>query len=653
MQIKHKLLIFLIAFILITFTLFSGTDISLLDNGDYIRVMRLSSLEFEDVTIKITRDLDNPFSAIPEILFDTTGIDTYPSSQLIFVRLSVVASLFVNMLSGCDIDVYHIGALGVIYSLMYAWAITHVFGRIKFKSKRHFVALALSLIILCDIGYVAYFNSLYGEGLQHILLVAFVGYMISAAQGDIKKRDIILCAVTLALYGTSKSFNIPCAFLFMLMYMIVVLFNKKHRIICIASTVLSVAVLITSFVVIPDWIGSQTNYNSVFFGMLRGTNADEAKEYLSDIGLPENMYELRNTNHYVSNFAEIEEKYDLSEVYDLKYFDLVAFYAKRPFFTISKVPYLMKFCGSVRNDFFMDTAYMRDIRLSLWSIVRENTGFDTMLNIVIIVAFLVLLRKRKTIMIFTTIAILYSLFMPYAANGDADLAKHMFMFVEFIDLMLIYIIFAGANSKKSAAIIWSATAVTLICGYLVANMKKEPEVYVFGGREWYIAEDKASYLTLMSKESVSVRMFDRHSNKFSESDIREWLNGEFIDTFSEADRKRLAYMNHKVILSEPDRASATSGTRDFYCIAYPTLSAIGYDEAYSVTLTDYATLPSIKLISNLANEGYSTDLNGNYWLETCYFSGGGKVRYVNESGNIYFASADEFKNIHPVIRVKK
>jgi len=645
---KRKL--FFLAFILITLTLFMGTDVSLYDNGDYSRVMRLSSLYMDNGVIKISEDTTEWFSAIPKILFDTTGVYIYPSSQLIFIRLSVVISLFINKIAGFGMDTYHISVLGVMYSIMYAAAIAFALGSIRLKNKRYYVAVALALIILCDLGYVSYFNSLYGEGLQHILLIAFIGFMIS----DVRKRNIILCSVVIVLYGTSKAFNIPCAFLFGAMYFIKAI--GKHKVTSVVSAILSAVVLISSFVAIPDWIGNETNYNSVFFGILRGTDEAVAKEYLADLGLPEDMSELRDTNHYVSNFSEIETAYDLTSVDELKYLELVAFYAKRPLLTLKKVPHFMKFCGAVRNIFFMDTAYMRGFRMTLWSTIRENTGFDTVwINTAIFTVFMLMLimQKKRSALIFSALAVLYSLFMPYAANGDADLAKHMFMFAEFIDVMLIFIIFFGAYSAKRAVITWCTTTAVGICGFAFTNIKKEPETYNFGEREWYITDTDSEYLTLMSKDSVGVMVYDGESNTFASSNIRHWLNNDFLNEFTADERERLVAMEHKVIVNASERESAEVGERDFYCTAYPTLAGEGFDDAYGVYLTDLVTLPSIKQISDMAKEGMKVDLNENYWLQTCYFSDTEKVRYMNSDGLIYFASADEYKNIHPVVRVRR
>ena len=88
-------------------------------------------------------------------------------------------NLILNKLSGGDIAVYRIEVLGFIHCVLYAAVI--MFLMYQFRLKRRILDIAvkiLILIVLCDVGYLTYFNSFYGEGLQLISLVFLAAMLI-------------------------------------------------------------------------------------------------------------------------------------------------------------------------------------------------------------------------------------------------------------------------------------------------------------------------------------------------------------------------------------------------------------------------------------------------------------------------------------------
>jgi hypothetical protein len=133
--------------------------------------------------------------------------------------------------------------------------------------------------------------------------------------------------------------------------------------------------------------------------------------------------------------------------------------------------------------------------------------------------------------------------------------------------------------------------------------------------------------------------------------VRIWLNGAFLESFSEEERSVIQDANHAVLLSHATKESATSGSKDFFCSHIPILAARGYRQAYQITVSDRVTLPGIDLISQMAQNGADISEPGMYWLETPYFNNGYMVRCVYPDGYIYFREASEAAGVRPVIRI--
>lgn len=666
MKTKFRMLvIFAISLILILTTLFAGDDVILTDNGDYTRVNMLCSLEKDSSgQLKIVLQEEGVFSNLENILFTPEDVSVYPSSQLILVRLSVAVSYLINLLVDCPRDVYNIYCLGIIMSVLYALALGFSLSRIKIKNKYVlWGVIAVSLLIMCDIGYVSYFNSLYGEGLQHILFVALLGFVVILIDRPFKIYETIIFIAILILYGKSKFFNIPVAGIIGLVFLILSVKHKKDKkplLINITSFVLSIAVLLGTMSTLPSWISDQTNYNAIFYGILKDCDDEKAKEYLEELEIDSELSTLKNTNFYVSNIGEIINRYDLTKVKQISQVKLLMFYLKHPILMLSKMPEIARHSDTARNIFFMDSDYMNHpAKCTIWSKIRQNTSFDKVyFNIGIIALFMLISVKHKMplyVKILMPIVLImafgYAFFVPYVSNGLADLAKHMYLFVELLDVAIIGIVLFAINSSFKLK---TATGVTLalliILGY--APYKKM-DTADFGGIEWYIIDENDSYRTLISKEAVAYKQYhNTNDNDYITSDINRWLNETFIDNFSEQEKEQLYLKEEEMILSISNKDKATMGNRDYYCSPYPEKVVANYETAYKEIVQGSVFLPSAETISMMANKGYKVNLDSNYWLSTPYFNNSEKSRFVSKDGLVYIEYTTEEMGIRPVIYVK-
>ena len=307
----------LLAVIIIVYVLFSGPPVGLSDNGDFDRVMHSNGLAYRVppelrrfiyhnnyyISYKGETRLEELFNA----LFHIENFRNYPSIQHFFVKLSIGANILINYVTGADSRIYRIEALGLIYTFLYGLALFSLFSSIRIKRQWLDITLKLIIIVmLCDVGYVLYFNSLYGEALQSIFVVFSVAFGLRLFDEKPGKRNYLLFALSLLGYGWTKFANIPVAFLVLIFLLpgVLMLFGKKNRLFAVLSTAVVLVSLVILYISIPKWMEVQTSYNSVFFGVLRNTDEWQTQEYVEALGLPRYMVKFKNTNYYMTSIKE-------------------------------------------------------------------------------------------------------------------------------------------------------------------------------------------------------------------------------------------------------------------------------------------------------------------------------------------------------------
>lgn len=680
-------------------TLYHGDDIGLSDNGDFDRVMNTCSLSFCDEipcfiyvdSFSINLSDDDAISNACRIMFSGDNWENYPSIQVPIVRISVVINLFINHITGGDMTQYRLGVLGTMYCLIYAFLLFVMFRQIQLKSNIADMALkVIILIIVCDVAYISYFNSLYGEPVQ---ILAFLLCIIAGLRLFRKDKptipDGILCFASVLLYGWAKFINIPAALLICICFCIIFIVKTRSK-----TTIVMAAGVVIIFVgiysSIPKWMDSDTNFNSVFFGVLKDADEAEAMMYLEDLGLPEGMIEYADTNYYVRSVPKSFAEAGYDEIFSqISKGDILGLYLKYPELLLKKINIAIQNSGFIRPYYLsnFDSSYPRltfSDDFSLWSNIRAQAGFDTMYgNVFIFVAFafIALLRFRKrrdmalpTLVITVLCLLMYTSIVQIVANGEGDIAKHMFSYVQIIDFLVLFIVGSAlstvgeGNSRLylTAAVMTAVVlAISPVSGSIrqivlshTSHSQIETGAYVsFGSYNgesltWLVTKTYDDRAELICVSEVEDTVFsNNNSGYWIDSDLRSWLNGEFLEGFSGDEKQALVETDNTVLLSVDTMELADSGDRDFYTFHIPLLAARGYDRAYKTYVTDTVTLPDIDLIYRLADEGHSIKLDTGYWLETPYYNNGNMVRYIAEDGYVYMRDACVKCGVRPVLYI--
>lgn len=686
------------AFLLMILILFGGRTIGLSDNGDYKRVMDASSLRFDgddgafafDNTYIITLTEQSAAGNILKILFGAEGWQSYPSLQVPVVRISVVLNLFLNKLTGGDMTMYRIEVLGLLHCVLYAAVIMFLMAQFRLKKRLlDIVAKILILIVLCDVGYLTYFNSFYGEGLQLISLVFLAAMLIRVVTAAPRLSDAFLCALGCIVLGWSKFFNIPAS-CFAALLLFGILLKKTKRKAHAAAGIATLCVLAAVYITIPPWMSLQTKFNAVFFGALKDADAASCQQYLDELDLPREFVRYRNTNIYVEGIAlELEENGHDKDIMAVSNFDIAAFYLRHPDRLLHAMTVSLLNTGSIRPFYLSNynnaaPKLTFSYRFSLWSDVRVAAGFDSLAGaagviLAFIVTVLVTMKRfgRKWyemlfVLLLSAGLLAYFFIVPFMSNGEGDLAKHLFAYMQLNDLMVLFVLTLslGDLNVEKARLIPCGCLVMALC-LAVPPLKAEithfsrlskpygsPEAgaYIslgaYAGKAliWQVAETEGGLMTLLCDGLIESAPFSEDGgNNWEASALRTWLNTEFLAYFSENERERLLPISNTVLLSRELKDTAASGSRDFYFSPVPILASRGYSESYQTVTRDTVTLPDIGLITELAQDGVKLDRSEAYWLETPYFNNGYMVRCVMPDGRILMREAAERSGIRPVI----
>lgn len=709
-NLKKDICLSLLALIVIVYVLFSGEPVGLSDNGDFDRIMYSNGLAYTVPAEQRRFTYQNSYCIIFKgettakkllnALFHIEDFGNYPSIQHAFIKLSVGANILINIITGADIHVYRLEVLGLIYAFLYGLALFKLFSGISIRKRWLDTAVKLLIIVIfCDSGYVLYFNSFYGEAVQSIFLVFSLAFGLRHFHGRTSKKNYLLFILSVLGYGWSKFANIPAALLVLISLLtgVFMLVERKNRLFVVLSTTAVFVVLLIIYLSVPKWMEFQTNYNSVFFGILRNTDDKQTKEYIRELNLPPYMEKLKNTNYYMPAVREtvnsMKFREDFSGINKLK---IAFFYLRHPGYFLEKLHI------TVLNSTMIRPAYLSNYgshkpRLTfcdtfeIWGRLRKALPFNRLeFNFMIILAVFayfsckgVIISKgnrAKAFLFFgaafsVTGSVIYNFCIPYIANGEGDIAKHLFAYIQSVDFLMILIIYMSLDGvyrivsefghmpelKRRlipAAFVLGLCVFIVLSGLSVLSKSGKKELTgafiefgEFDGNKiiWQIINYENGLYTLVAAEPVTQGSFSEPvskdsfgkygSNVWVNSKIRTYLNGDFLKCFSEEELSLIEPVNHKVVLSAGNISMKETGERELFWSHIPELSDRDYDFAYGMYVHDMVSLPNLKQVADMCRKGIKIRKSMPYWLDTPYYNNDSMLRTVEKDGYIYMKDA--------------
>jgi hypothetical protein len=464
---KLALAIIIVASIIMIFVLFKNPMPGVADQGDFQRVMDVTGLDEKE---RNTEEFNSHWYRYVTPEYKVVSLDIkrlvgiIPTTSMIYPI--TVARILSRILGK---EYFSTRLLAVVYALFY---LLSLYMCIKYVNLRRRITViffgVLSLIILLDGNYLIWFNSLYGEPMMITGLLFFVGSVLYVLE-DIDllgwEKVLLLCIAALLFLGAKMQCFVAFPFI-VLMIVRIISYQNKITFDVNLRRVFTISAFILIFYVggiymqINGTCGVDTEYNSVFYGILKDSATPEKD--LAVLGLSPDMSVEAGKHAYLPKdqyvkyvpWSEVTKTEFNEKVSNLK---LLRFYLSQPkrFIEVMKFTAAQSFdtrgyLGKYERAAVSEYTYTFE-RFTFWSDIRNSVLPKklTFLIIFYVSVFIVSLYKyintksdkvscMKIELFWMVIIIGVIQFpMPYLGNGAADTAKQLFLFNYTFDITFL------------------------------------------------------------------------------------------------------------------------------------------------------------------------------------------------------------------------
>jgi hypothetical protein len=446
----------LVAGILIISLIMISPVIGIADSGDFGRVLGVSGL----TALNPNQPYDEQYFhyAHQHYGYGEYSLGGYISTHVILVAL---AGLIGRILNG---EMFDIRVLGACYSVLFVGAITLMVRNAPAARSRRNTIIVTATMALCllfvfgDIGYLAYFQSFFGEPYALIGMLLTVSSAIAIASADKPTGKLLALFVVAALaVATSKIQNAPLGFAFALLVwrMLGLRMDRRWRRQAWIGIVVLVLGSMLMIAVAPDRLRNTNLYQSIFYGVLK--NSPDVARDMKELGIPEKYAVLAGTNYFQKDTAIPQKDPVLRrEVLEkLSHKDIAFYYLRHP------SRFIQKLDKAASNAMFIRPYYLGNYdqsagkppgaisyHFSGWSqwkvkhMPRELGWYTGVYVVYIAILGILWLRtsSRRIRLAVETLAVValagvFACIVPLIGDGEADLGKHLFMFNVCFDMM--------------------------------------------------------------------------------------------------------------------------------------------------------------------------------------------------------------------------
>lgn len=425
--------------------------IGMADNGDFLRIMGTVGLDYANPALSYEQKYFGWF--IREFAMKGLGLGGYASTSLAPVMIGKLLCLALGR------ELFDMRAVAVVYGALFiagAWLLLRY---CKGKDPWGNVLLgALFVVMFADIGYSAYFNSLYSEPMAYVSMLLTLGFVLALLRGT-RPMGFYLWGFAIAgvfLIG-AKVQNAPVGILLALLcFRLTALrkgggWRKKAGWLAVVLVAASAAIYFS----LPREIKIINQYQTVFYGVLKGSE-DPAAD-LRELGLPEKLAVNAGTNYFEP--APIDQH---DPVFEKEYYPAFShakvglFYLKHPGRFWGKLEIAGEHGMTIRPYYLGSFGQSEGLKagelsyaFSLWSEFKHRVLPNKLWFIlaVFVVYYAVVIRRylnafrlqdriRLEVLAGLGLVALFQFVTPVVGDGEADLAKHLFGFNVSFDLML-------------------------------------------------------------------------------------------------------------------------------------------------------------------------------------------------------------------------
>jgi len=437
--------------------LFVKPYIGMADNGDYFRILYSNGIYFNapDYAGQYFGYFVKHYGIFQ--YFNENGA-TLSSSQSLFVRIALQLNIWF-----LDARTFDIRVLAAIYLVLYTAAVYMLVEALTWgvPAKRGYVIAALAVFIFGDTAYTAYFNSFYSEALMLImsLFVLASGLLIYRRRFN-DYTMLAVFVVSSLLLVASKQQNAPLGIVIALfgISLLLVRRDRPYRLSAAGGLTLLLAVSIASYVFIPQEFVNINKYHAMTRGVL--PDASDPEQSLESMGI-DRQYALLSGTIYYEPYTTIDVNSNkmLTEFYGKFGFGKVlAYYATHPDQAGRMLNLAAKDAFTTRPEamgnyekaegfaFGAQTHFFTLYSLLKKALTPKTFGFIFLWTIVVVglymPSFVAAVRTknrrqavRLPLLLMTILIGLAGIAISIVGAGDADLAKHEFMFTIAFDLV--------------------------------------------------------------------------------------------------------------------------------------------------------------------------------------------------------------------------
>ncbi|WP_167629660.1 hypothetical protein [Listeria valentina] len=439
--------------------LFVAPQIGVADNGDFFRVFSGNGL----YTLGSDYEASQFGYFIKEYgiyqFFNEQG-NAFFSSQNLFVQVAITLNkVFFSQ------KVFHISFLAAVYFLFYLTAF-YLFVKgltMKLAGWTGYLVAFLAVFIFGDLAYLAYFNSFYAEGLMLIaMLFIAASFLWFDASAKFPYLMLLVFVFGSLLLITAKQQNAPLALILTLsgLTLLTIQQERKFRLLVWISLAVIFISGVLTYVLIPKTFVTINQYQTMSQGVL--LKAQKPEKALRDLDMNPQFALLKGTTYY-QKYKMIDPDSELIErafYDDYSFGSVLQFYLTHPSELAAMLEISTKQAFQIRPHEMgnYDKSAQKPFAakshfFSLYSDVKAkmtppSVGLLILLSLVFLASYNWKIPRRikqqdkeglvKGALAFLLVATGFAVIaISFIGDGEADLAKHEFLFNVCFDLALL------------------------------------------------------------------------------------------------------------------------------------------------------------------------------------------------------------------------
>ncbi|BFK79895.1 glycan biosynthesis hexose transferase WsfD [Clostridium baratii] len=335
LKVNFPMLAVILVILIGSMTLFIKPIIGVADNGDFFRIISQNDLHYLN-----NNPADENERFISYFQKDYGINQFYNNSQRLLVStqsLLIRPAIFLSeLVTGNDkvFDIRFLAAILLVFQAIAAYLLVKVFTNDVKRPTLKLIITLLYIFIFMDTGYIAYFNSFYGEGVNipfFLLSVGILLYMIKF--NKFKWYNLLAFLLTSFIFFGAKQQLAPTGILLAILTWRIICYKNNKKSIKIIS-IMMIGIFVIGAVFFYKSIEGDFNFINRYHSLNRGILLDEGDpdKILEDMGI-NNQYSLLENTIYFSDVSQIDlnDKSLKEKYYDhFTILDILKYYAFHP-----------------------------------------------------------------------------------------------------------------------------------------------------------------------------------------------------------------------------------------------------------------------------------------------------------------------------------